>query len=65
MILYFICALLLSYTLFQLGSYVTVFAMISTGAKVIMALLLVAALLLLYRRFRRSARILKLPGSSD
>ena len=44
MILYFTGALLLGYALFQLNSYATIIAMISTWTKVIMALLLVTAL---------------------
>ena len=65
MILYFISALLISLTLIQLGSYATIISLFSTGAKVLLALMFIAILVLLYRRFKQSKRILKLPRRSD
>ena len=51
MILYFTSALVLGYALIQLGSYATVIAMISTASKVAVALLSVAALIMLVRKY--------------
>ncbi len=60
MILYFVSALLISFVLFKLGSYATIIAIISTGSKVLIALLLVAALFILYRKFRGRTQLSRL-----
>ena len=65
MILYFTGALVLGYVLIQLSSYATVIAMISTGAKVIMVLFLVTALVKLYKKFKGTPKIPRLPWLSD
>ena len=65
MIIYFISALLISFAIFMLGSYSTIIAIISTVAKVTAVLLLIAALILLYRKFRRSHQVLRLAWFSD
>ena len=65
MIIYFISALLISFALFMLGSYSTIIAIISTVAKVTAVLLMVGALILLYRRLRRTHQMPKLPWLSD
>ena len=65
MIFYFTGALLISFAIFRLGFYAAIIGIISTGAKVTVALLLIAALILLYKRFRRRAKQIKLLSISD
>ncbi len=66
MIIYFISALLISFALFMLGSYSTIITIISTAAKVIVVVLLVGGtLVLLYRKFRGSPQLPRLPWLSD
>ena len=52
MIFYFIGTLLFSFALIKLGSYAAIIAMITNGTKVVVALMLVMAIVLLYRRFK-------------
>ena len=56
MIIYFTGALLISFAIFRLGFYAAIIGIISTGGKIIAALLLVVAIVLLYRRFRRTPK---------
>ena len=65
MIFYFTGALLISFAIFRLGFYAAIIGIISTGAKVTVALLLIAALILLYKRFRRRTKQIKLLSISD
>jgi len=65
MIFYFTGALLISFAIFRLGFYTAIISLISTGSKVIAALLLVATLVLLYRKFRRTHQQPRLQRLSD
>ena len=65
MILYFITALLIAFSIFMLGSYSTIIAIISTVAKVTTVLLMIGALVLLYRRLRGTPKLPRLPWISD
>ncbi len=65
MTIYFISALLISFVLFKLGSYSTIIAIISTGSKVMLVLLLVVALILLYKKLRGTPQLPRLPWLSD
>ena len=65
MIFYFTGALLISFAIFRLGFYAAVISLISTGGKVIAALLLISALVLLYRRFKGTLQLPRLPWLSD
>ncbi len=64
MIFYFTGALLISFVLFRLGFYAAIISLISTGGKVMAVLLLIAALVLLYRKFRGSLQLPRLPWLS-
>jgi hypothetical protein len=59
MILYSIFTLLVGATGFKLGAHVTIISLISTGSKVIAVFLLVAAIVLLYRKLRRTPKQLR------
>ena len=64
MIIYFISALLICAALFKLGSYWTIIQMMAISGKAVAALLLIAGLVLLFRRLvmsRSKIRQLKLP----
>ena len=63
--LIFISGLLISFVLFRLGSYAALLAMITTGFKVIVALAIAVAIVLLIRKYLTSRRMVKLPGRSD
>ncbi len=63
MILYFTGALLIGFMLFKLGTYATIIAIMTTGTKVMAALLLVSAIFLLYRKFIRKPQLPRLPGA--
>ena len=65
MIFYFISALLMGTALITLGKYAAIITMISTSAKAIVALLLVSALILLYKKFRRTPQLPMLPRVTD
>ena len=60
MIIYFISALLISLGVFKLGTFSMLITIFSVMTKLAVAILLVTAIVLLYRRFRGSLHILKL-----
>ena len=64
MIIYFVSALLISATVYKLGSYVTIVSMIFTAGKVVVGLMGFAALIVLFKMFRGKNNSLKFPERS-
>ena len=60
MIIYFISALLISLGVFKLGTFSMLITIFSVMTKLAVAIFLITAIFLLYRRFRGSLHILKL-----
>ena len=52
MIIYFVSALLISAVVYKLGAYVTIVSLIFTAGKVAVGLVVLAGVVLLYRRYR-------------
>ena len=65
MLVYFISSLIIGAIVFKLGAYSIIISIAATASKVIAALLLVAALVLLYRKFRRKPQLSRLSSISD
>ena len=65
MIFYFTGALLISFAIFRLGFYAAIISLISTGSKVAMLLLIIATLVLIYRKFRGTPQLPRLPKVLD
>ena len=65
MIFYFVGALLVSLALFKLGQNAAIIAVITNVGKVAVLLLVVAAGVLLYRKFRGHIQVPRLPWLSD
>ena len=62
MIIYFVSALLISAAVFKLGAYATVIGLMVTASKVVVGLVVLAGVVLLYRRYRGKPRPIKLPN---
>ena len=65
MIFYFVGALLISLALFKLGQYAAIIAMITNVSKVAALVIVIAAVVLLYRKLRGRIQVLGLPWLSD
>ena len=64
MIIYFVSALLISAAVYMLGSYATIVSLLFTTGKVVVGLVGFAALVVLYKMFRKKRHSLKLPERS-
>jgi hypothetical protein len=64
MIIYFVSALLISAVVYKLGAYVTIVSLIFTAGKVAVGLVILAGVVLLYRRYKNNWRGIRFIGRS-
>ncbi len=62
MIIYFISALLIAIVVYQLGAYVTIVSLMVTVSKVAVVFAVLVVMVLLWKRYRGSKRVIKCIG---
>ncbi len=62
MIIYLISALLIAIVVYQLGAYVTIVSLMVTVSKVAVVFAVVVVMVLLWKRYRGSKRVIKCTG---